>query len=180
MGFEERLKSRPWSKLENNRIMIKVDKQNLETMPEFFKIKGLVVQRWFHNCHIIRPCSICGRKGHKKFDCARANMQRQQSYANIARNENIIGDVCDDNIKEKEQEIDTNINEQENEDIDKNQESNDTTEALPEDKTTSTGPVETSRQAITPTKNETNKNPPTTSKGKRKGTKRGLSLSLKL
>ncbi|KAK3605386.1 hypothetical protein CHS0354_036293 [Potamilus streckersoni] len=80
-----------WPNLESGRIVIQIDKKHFTEIPEFFKVKGFVIQTWFYNCHMVRPCSQCNQTGHKKTECGKI----QKAKATIE--DQVIGHISDYN-----------------------------------------------------------------------------------
>ncbi|KAL3854269.1 hypothetical protein ACJMK2_013543 [Sinanodonta woodiana] len=73
------------------KIIVCMDGRDATKIPEFFKVRGLLVQSWFYGCIHIRPCWNCNKTGHDRWKCPKQgtttnNKKQQQTTQNSDHN----------------------------------------------------------------------------------------------
>jgi hypothetical protein len=57
------------------KLIMRVLASQAHSVPEMFKVHGFLVTYWFNNCNLTRPCPICSKIGHNKWECPTQNRE---------------------------------------------------------------------------------------------------------
>ncbi|KAL3854182.1 hypothetical protein ACJMK2_013460 [Sinanodonta woodiana] len=57
------------------KLIARIDSRDAPKVPEFFKVRGLLVQTWYFGCFQHRPCPNCNQIGHTRSNCKKSAAQ---------------------------------------------------------------------------------------------------------